>query len=144
MTYRNILVPTDGSERGREAVQRALDLAKAFGGRITGLYVVDTAAFTGASAALEWQALAEAMRSEGARALGEMAEMARTAGVPVETRVAEGHPAHEIIEQAAEHDLIVMATLGRSGLSHLLLGSVAERVIRHAPCPVLVIRVPGR
>ncbi|MCK4718510.1 MAG: universal stress protein, partial [Thermoplasmata archaeon] len=53
----------------------------------------------------------------------------------------EGSQAHAIVEEAKEHDLIVMGTLGRTGLGRLLLGSVAERVMRHAPCPVMLIRI---
>lgn len=141
MTYRRILVPIDGSPRGRAATAHAIDFAKTTGGQLTGLFVLDTAAFMGAPAGLEWQALSDAIREEGKRALQDFEHAAKAANVPVATKIAEGHPAQEIIREAKEHDLIVMGTLGRTGLAHLLLGSVAERVIRHAPCPVLVHRV---
>ncbi len=61
-------------------------------------------------------------------------------GIPVSTIVKEGAPADEIIKASKDHDLIVMGTLGRTGLSHLLMGSVAEKVVRFASCPVLVVR----
>ena len=59
-----------------------------------------------------------------------------------EVQVAAGHPAETIVRMARELavDLIIMATHGRTGVSHLLLGSVAEHVVRHAPCPVLTVR----
>jgi nucleotide-binding universal stress UspA family protein len=63
-------------------------------------------------------------------------------GVVVKTVVKDGVPAHEIIEASKGYDLIVMGTLGRTGLSHLLIGSVAEKVVRFANCAVLVIRAP--
>ena len=63
-------------------------------------------------------------------------------GVPVRTMVKEGRPGEEIIKASGYHDLIVMGTLGRTGVRHLLLGSVAEKVVRHAACPVLVVRIP--
>ena len=61
-------------------------------------------------------------------------------GVEVTTVVAEGSPEKKIIELSADHDLIVIGTLGRSGFSKLFMGSVAERVTRYAPVPVLVVR----
>jgi nucleotide-binding universal stress UspA family protein len=143
MTYRRILVPTDGSDRGHVALDRALDLAKALGADVTGLYVVDETSYMGLPAGFDWQALSTALREEGQRALAEVEERARAAGVRAETRLVEGHPAERIVEAGKDHDLIVMGTLGRSGLAHLLLGSVAERVIRHAPCPVMAVRVPA-
>ncbi len=60
----------------------------------------------------------------------------------VKTLVIEGSPANEIITASKDYDLIVMGSLGRTGLSHLLMGSVAEKVVRHASCPVLVVRAP--
>jgi len=69
-------------------------------------------------------------------------EKGKKIGVEVETLVVEGIPAKEILDVAEERkiDIIVMGTLGRTGLERLLLGSVAEKVIRHAPCPVFVVR----
>jgi nucleotide-binding universal stress UspA family protein len=78
---------------------------------------------------------AEARVEEGVKA-------AAARGIGVAGRVLVGLPFQTIIEaaRAADVDLIVMGTHGRTGFSHLLLGSVAERVVRHAPCPVLVVR----
>ena len=61
-------------------------------------------------------------------------------GVRITGKVVNGHPADEIIKESKKYDLIVMGSLGRSGMSHLLMGSVAEKVVRFAACPVLVIR----
>jgi nucleotide-binding universal stress UspA family protein len=63
--------------------------------------------------------------------------------VKVTPRIEEGSPSRKIVELSSEHDLIVMGTLGRTGFSKLLLGSVAERVVRFAKCPVLVVRATG-
>lgn len=143
MTFRRILVPTDGSERSRIALDRALELAQLTQGSVTGIFVVDQASFMGVPAGIEWDTLTQALQAEGRRALAELETAARAKGVPVETHLVEGHPAQRIVEAAARFDLVCMATLGRTGFAHLLLGSVAERVIRHAPCPVLVVRVHG-
>ena len=63
-------------------------------------------------------------------------------GVRITGKVVYGHPADEIIKISKDYDLIVMGSLGRTGVSHLLMGSVAEKVVRFAYCPVLVVRKP--
>ncbi len=80
------------------------------------------------------------LEDEGKRAVSQVKEMA--GGLPVETFVLSGHPASTIVQFARDNgiDLIVTGTLGKSGIEELLLGSVADHVIRHAPCPVLVVK----
>lgn len=140
MTYRRILVATDGSSRGRAAAEEATRLAQAVGATLTGLFVVDETSYLGLPSGFDWDALSRALREEGERALAGLAETARAAGVAATTRLEQGHPAEVIVEAAKDHDLLVIGTLGRTGLAHLLLGSIAERVVRHATCPVLVVR----
>lgn len=141
---RRILLPTDGSESARPAAREALRFARAFDADVLALYVVDSASFTTLPGEFEWETLRESLEEQGRTALASVSEAAAAAGVRAEVRVAEGHPSEEILRAAAEWsaDLVVMGTHGRSGLAHLLLGSVAERVIRHASCPVLVVRAP--
>jgi nucleotide-binding universal stress UspA family protein len=67
----------------------------------------------------------------------------RRSGVPVLKRSQIGAPYDEIVRAAADFDLVVMGTHGRTGLRHLFLGSVAEKVVRHASCPVLTVRLPA-
>ncbi|MGE5849127.1 MAG: universal stress protein, partial [Candidatus Methylomirabilota bacterium] len=76
------------------------------------------------------------------RILQEVADAGARAGVPVETRVVTGIPYDDILRIGAElrADLIIMGTHGRTGVSHLFMGSVAEKVVRRAPCPVLTVR----
>jgi nucleotide-binding universal stress UspA family protein len=83
----------------------------------------------------------EQIRQEGRKGLDEFAAK-NLPGVPVKTAFLEGHPFVEIIRYARETkiDLIVIATHGRTGIKHALFGSVAEKVIRKAPCPVLVVK----
>jgi nucleotide-binding universal stress UspA family protein len=84
----------------------------------------------------------EHFRSEGQIATGFVEDAAKAASVEVESVLLEGHPADEIIKFAEQNDIemIVMGTLGKTGLDRFLLGSVAENVIRHSKVPVLVVR----
>jgi nucleotide-binding universal stress UspA family protein len=81
------------------------------------------------------------LRSEAEARLTEFVSRASTTAVPIDIRVVVGEPFADICRVAEEErlDLIVMGSQGRTGLSHVLLGSVAERVVRYAPCPVLVV-----
>lgn len=143
MTWRRILLATDGSLGNRQAVRQAVDLARVHEATLTAIYVVDRATFRAIPGDFEWDYLAQALRAEGERALAHVHEAAKGEGVHVEALIEEGHPADAIVERAKEHDLIVMGTLGRTGLAHLLLGSTADRVVRHAPCPVLIVPASG-
>jgi nucleotide-binding universal stress UspA family protein len=143
---KKILVPTDFSDASGEAVNTAIAFARAFAARILLVHVfveptyvlpppVEMATFpfdmteimTKVQASLE----AELQRVE-------------QAGIPVEGETISGRAAPEIVEYAKKTgaDLIVMGTHGRSGFQHALLGSVAERVVHHSPCPVLVVPSP--
>ena len=90
-----------------------------------------------------WEKAAmEHFRNEGKRATGFVEETAKAAGIEVESVLLEGHPADEIVKFAEQNDIemIVMGTLGKTGLDRFLLGSVAENVVRHSKIPVLVVR----
>jgi nucleotide-binding universal stress UspA family protein len=141
---KTILHPTDFFQCSQDALRIACSLAREHGARLIVLHVtsVPDLAYTGYGApgsplaAAEY--LADVRRNlEGLGAPGSQP--------PLETRLEEGDPATEILGVAAETpaDLIVMGTHGQTGLAHLLMGSVAEEVVRKAPCPVLTLRVPG-
>ena len=144
MQMRLMLAPTDFSALATQAVGCAFDLAQTFGATLLVLHVVEVPLYPtggfmppGMAAVLlgEWERQA---RMDLAEVLAER----RDGPVEVRRRVLIGRAARAIIEVAAEHvDLIVMATHGRGGLSHFVLGSVAERVVRLAPCPVLTLRL---
>lgn len=141
--YKKILIATDGSDHSEEAEKHGLTLAKRSGATVTALYVVEEvhpprSITSPPSLALKEQI--EEHKEHGRMIVEEVVEKGKKMGVEVNPVVAEGHPANEIIEHARDHDLVVMGTLGRGGFSHLLMGSVAEKVVRHAPVPVLVVR----
>lgn len=144
---KRILCPTDYSEFSRHAFEQSLVLARWYGAQVTALHVyavpVAMVAIPGGGTAVPVDHAA----MSAAHMAGHMADMSRAidsanaSGVKVDPLVIEGGVVDSILEQAAslEADLIVMGTHGRSGFERLLLGSVTERVLRRAPCPVLTV-----
>jgi nucleotide-binding universal stress UspA family protein len=140
MEIRHILTPTDFSAPATQAVTGAFELAQTFGAKLSLLHVIEVPAY-----AIEVALPLEALERDARRELARLLPEAEAAHVEVTRLVNMGVPSQNIVETAAAEqvDLIVMATHGRTGLSHLVLGSVAERVVRLAPCPVLTIRPLG-
>jgi nucleotide-binding universal stress UspA family protein len=141
---RKILIATDGSEYTKEAVSTGLKLAKVLGAEVTALYVVDQTSFVNFPMDSTVVSFYSLLENEGKRAVEDVKKEGEALGVKVETVVAEGSPTRKIVDMAANFDLVVIGTLGRSALSKLFMGSVAERVTRYAPCPVLVVRAKKR
>lgn len=141
-SYKKILIATDGSEYTKNAVDYGIDLAKNTGAKLHAVYVVDTAAFASIPMDAAWESMYGLLRQEGDEAIKIVADKASAEGLEVERNTIEGHPAEEIIKYAEKNSisLIVMGTLGKSGLDRFLLGSVAEKVVRNSKIPVLVVR----
>jgi nucleotide-binding universal stress UspA family protein len=140
---RHILVPVDFSENTPAVLEWAAHLAEEHGSAITLLHAyhlpVEFQQLEGAYLPPDfWQSV----RSEAEGTLRRFAGELQARGIRVETAVCEGYAATVIVEEAAirHADLIVIGTHGRSGLKHLLLGSIAERVVQKAPCPVLTVK----
>jgi nucleotide-binding universal stress UspA family protein len=140
--FTKILIATDGSEYTKNAVDYGIDLAKNTGAKIHAVYVVDTAAFASIPMDAAWESMYGLLRQEGDEATKYIADKAEALGLEVDRNTIEGHPADEIIKYAEKNSMsiIVMGTLGKSGLDRFLLGSVAEKVVRNSKIPVLVVR----
>jgi nucleotide-binding universal stress UspA family protein len=140
--YDHILLPTDGSAGMERVVDHAASLAEAHGATLHAIYVVNTASLSNLPLESTMEAVSQGLREEGQAALDGVSRLVPDA-VPVERVSVDGSPAREIVDYATESgvDLIVMGTHGRSGVDRLLLGSVAERVVRRSPVPVLTVRV---
>jgi nucleotide-binding universal stress UspA family protein len=140
--FRHILVPHDFSDAADDALRVAVGLAREHRGRLTVLHVVPPYPVGGfpeptTTIVTEGQILANARRSLDAL----VRRQVRGRNAPrVRTKVVPGDPYHQIVDAAAGATSVVMATEGRTGLSHLLIGSVAEKVVRHSPRPVLTLR----
>ncbi len=140
--YQRMLIPTDGSDISEKAMAQGVGLAKKLGAKVLGLYVIDISAFSGIATDAIWENMRGLLEDEGNAALETIQGETKKNAVACETVIKEGRPAEEIVKVAKDlnADVIVMGTAGRSGLDKFLLGSVTEKVMRTAPCPVLVIR----
>jgi nucleotide-binding universal stress UspA family protein len=141
--YDRILVPTDGSDGMARVIRHAVDLANAHGASIDAVYVVNSASYAGLPMESSWEGIDEMLRDDADAAVDAVRDAAEPRDVPVTTTVVEGTPSREIVEFAEEKgcDLVVMGTHGRGGIDRLLLGSVAEKVVRASNVPVLTVRV---
>jgi nucleotide-binding universal stress UspA family protein len=143
-----ILVPTDFSDCSTIALRYGAALAERFGSEVHIVHVVQDLVALAPEPGLSFPPPGEylqELQSSAERSLERLPGEGVALAGPVTRRVLQGPPFVELIRYAREQDidLIVMGTHGRSGLAHVLLGSVAERVVRKAPCPVLTVRPEG-
>lgn len=149
MQIRSILLPTDFSECGNFALSYATSLARTFGARIICVNVIEpivpTVGYAGMTEPLAIADISEQMEDSAERELPKIAECDECAGLEVEELIVHGEAATEIVRVAKERaaDLIVISSHGRTGLGRILFGSTAEAVVRHASCPVLVVKPPN-
>jgi len=141
-----LLHPTDFSETAEQAEAQAVALARALGAEVVLLHVaVETPLYSEGGLGFETQKIYDAQRTWAEETLEARTAAIRAQGVTARWLRRSGVPFEAIVAAATEEraDVIVMGTHGRSGLNRLLLGSVADRVIRLAPCPVLAVRQTG-
>lgn len=136
MNIKRILVPVDFSRDSLDALSAARDLAKQFGAELLILYVIEPIHFITVSEVYEEQ------RRLSDVELTHIGDELRAAGQRFRILIKAGVPAHVIVDTARRSGtgMIVMGTHGRTGLAHMLIGSVAEKVVRTAGCPVLITR----
>jgi len=144
MKVSRILAPVDFSEVSQESLDAAASLASQLGASVVVLHVVEPVYFAGTMFGPEINVphLAEEQRRAAKSAMETMLARLAKKGVPATGLVETGIPQDTILNAASSKkcDLIVMGTHGRSGVTHLLLGSVAEKIVRSSTCPVLTVR----
>lgn len=144
MLIKKVLVLTDGSQNSRSALRYAVQICHNFGASLHLLSVIeDMPAYATLEVGSEFiSKVQEAIKGEVVSCSG----YCETSGIACNGEIRHGVPYEEIINYAKEidADLIVMATHGHTGLSHILLGSVTEKVMRHAHCPVMVTRIDNK
>ncbi|QLH82099.1 universal stress protein [Halosimplex pelagicum] len=144
--YDEILIPTDGSEPAAAAVEHGLAIAAQTGARVHAVNIVDIGDIAASPEYTPPTAVIEQLESEGEAATERIATQAQDRDLDAVTAVREGLPARDILEYAddADIDLIAMGTAGRTGLNRYLLGSTAERIVRHAEMPVVAVNARDR
>jgi nucleotide-binding universal stress UspA family protein len=144
--FTHILIPTDGSDNSIRAGRLAVEMAILHHAQVTLVYVVDSATVDeiAAATAKTSAAINRELELQGRRYLDYLARLAEASNVQAEQVILQGTPYREIAELARERDvdLIVIGRVGCRGARCALVGSVAERVIEYAHCPVLVVSQP--
>ncbi|MBM3882752.1 MAG: universal stress protein [Verrucomicrobia bacterium] len=142
LRLRKILVPVDFSAPARKALAYALAFARQFQASLVVVHVVELPYVGSGLGEIETPPLEAELRKNAAQQLARLVHEQVADRVLQTTLLRVGQPWHELSEAARELDvdLIIMGTHGYTGLKHVLMGSTAERVVRHAPCPVLVVR----
>ena len=148
MQIRSILLPTDFSECANYALSYTAELARIFGARIICVNVIEpvvpTVGYTGMAEPLPIADISEQLEDSAERELPKIAGCDECAGLDIEEVIVHGEASSEIVRVARERgvDLIVISSHGRTGLGRILFGSTAQAVVRHATCPVLVVKPP--
>ena len=142
-----ILVPTDFSEHSRNALRYGIALAEKFGAELHLLHILQDLSVYQPDAVMVGPPVVppvEELTAAARVALHRLRDEQHLEHLVVHTEVREGPPVEEIVDYAHENhiDLIVIATHGRGWFAHLLMGSVAEKVVRKAPCPVMAVHFP--
>ena len=142
---RRILVPIDFSDASERALQHAYELAMTYGAEILVVHAIEEVILPMAYGIEPKQVDADAVRPDVEQALADL--LSKHVGIEhAQAQVRVGYPPEELLDTVKEEDidLVVMGTHGRQGLNRLLMGSVAERIVRHAPCPVLTLQHESR
>ena len=138
--YKKILIATDGSENGAQAINAGMEIARLSNGKAYALHVIDTSGYPSGRVDPKWTRLIEEQfKTFGLEITATVEEAAKAAGVEVEFVTLEGHPAEKILDFAEKKavDMIVVGSLGKTDIERFMLGSVSEKVVRNAKIPVL-------
>ena len=141
-TIKKILVPTDGSGHSVRAAEYAVGIAKEHAAKILAVFVIDNFVVDQFSRVSSRDNVEQDLKDSGQSYVNYIVGQAEKEGVTVESIIVKGQPFEQILNIAKNQsvDLIVMGTTGRRGTDRILIGSVTQRVIEYAPCPVLVIK----
>jgi nucleotide-binding universal stress UspA family protein len=146
MQIRTILLPTDFSECGNYALSYAASLARKFDASIICVHVIEpmvpTVGYSGMTEPLPIADITDQLEDSAERELPKIAQREECTGLEIEELIVHGEAAAEIVRVAKDRnvDLIVISSHGRTGLGRILFGSTAEAIVRHASCPVLVVK----
>jgi nucleotide-binding universal stress UspA family protein len=149
--FERILIATDGSKFGEKAAKVGIELAKLSGGKVIIVYVADINKYTSSAGLISpfggvspdaIDVVVESIREAGEKATLHVSDLARASDVTSDRLIVEGNPPSEILRIAEDDkiDVIVMGSIGKTGLEKFLMGSVAEKVVHDSKLPVLIVR----
>jgi len=140
--FKKVLIPIDGSDYSMRAAELGISVAKFLNAEITFVYVIDTVVLEQITKITARDDIESNLKKNGEMYLKYVRGLAEKENMKAKTLLSKGRPFEQIVHLAKslETNLIVMGTYGRKGAERILIGSVAERVIEYAPCPVLVVR----
>ena len=149
--FKRILIATDGSKFGEKAAKVGIELAKLSGGKVIIVYVADISKYIPSAGLISpfggvspdaIDDVVASIREAGEKATLQVNELARASGITSERLIVEGNPPGEILRIAEDEkiDVIVMGSIGKTGLEKFLMGSVAEKVVHNSKLPVLIVR----
>jgi nucleotide-binding universal stress UspA family protein len=149
--FKRILIATDGSKFSEKAAKVGIELAKLSGGKVIIVYIADISKYISSAGLIApfggvspdaIDDVVASIRETGEKATLQVNELARASGIISERQIVEGNPASEILRIAEDDkiDVIVMGSIGKTGLEKFLMGSVAEKVVHNSKLPVLIVR----
>jgi nucleotide-binding universal stress UspA family protein len=133
------LIATDGSKHSERAAEKAIEIAKLSGGEVVALYVAYLGKYLAPLDDAMIKKLQDSILKEAEDATNYAKKAADLADVPLEKKIVKGYRADEILKAANDADLVIMGSMGRTGISRYLLGSATEKVIRNSKTPVMVV-----
>ena len=147
--YKKIMIATDGSDCSNLAIDKGIELARLSGGTVYAVYVMSTAylfdmdggAYSSVGTNPYWASIRKALKNQGQQAVDYIKCLVEAKGINVKSVLLEGNPSDELIRYADEEkmDIVIMGTLGKTGLDRILLGSVAGNLVRHTKVSVMVV-----
>jgi nucleotide-binding universal stress UspA family protein len=150
VNFKKIMIATDGSVPSELAADKGIAFARLSGGTVYAVHVLskaylsamDGSAYPSFGMNPDWESIKEAFQRHGQQALDYVKDLGKIKGVNVESIMLEGNPADELTRYAEENkmDIVIMGTLGKSGIDRFLLGSVTENILRHSKVPVMVVK----
>jgi len=140
-TVKKILIPVDGSDRSKKALKKGVSLARLVSAEVTIMYVSEKILISPLSViSIPDEKLRELLDKSVKNLFNHAKKECRNHAVSYKEIIVEGQPAQCIIDASNDYDMIVLSPLGHSMMADLLMGSVAEKVIRHAKCSIVVVR----
>ena len=147
--YKKIMIATDGSDCSNLAIDKGIELARLSGGTVYAVYVMSTAYsldmdginYSSVDTNPCWGSIRKALKNQGQQAVDYIKGLGEAKGMNVKSVLLEGNPSEELIRYAdtEKMDIVIMGTLGKTGLDRILLGSVAGKLVRHSKVPVMVV-----